>query len=144
MDHFTPGTSLLGGALIGAAASLLLLGCGRIAGISDIVGGLLRSIDAGAVWRVLFLAGLVLGGAILGFAAPGLVQMTAPPPLATVLAGGLLVGFGTSLGRGCTSGHGVCGLSRGSLRSLVATLTFMATGACTVWLVAHLAGGRAQ
>lgn len=138
---FTPLSGLAGGVLIGAAASLLLLATGRIAGISGILGSALRPQCPDRAWRVLFLAGLPLGAlvaAALGgsFSPP---EMAAPAPVLALA--GLLVGFGTQLGSGCTSGHGVCGLARRSKRSLVATLTFMFTGAVTVFVVRHLLGG---
>ncbi|MFD2233189.1 YeeE/YedE family protein [Phaeospirillum tilakii] len=135
---FTPIPALLGGALIGLAAALLLLALGRIAGISGIVGGLLRRPDrAETPWRLAFVLGL--GLAPLAWT---LVAALPPPRIAadtpTLVAAGLLVGFGARLGSGCTSGHGVCGLSRLSPRSLAATLTFMATGFLTVFAVRHL------
>jgi len=142
VDH--PAAALLGGALIGAAASLLWLGLGRIAGVSGILGGALRPGAASAgderVWCLAFLTGLPLGAAITGLAgfAPRVEGLASGPVL---IAAGLLVGFGTRLGNGCTSGHGVCGLPRGSLRSLVATLTFVATGMLTVFVVRHGIGG---
>lgn len=142
MEQFTPIASLIGGAMIGLAASLLLLGDGRVAGISGIVGGLLRPIAGDAAWRALFVAGLALGGLVLRLVAPALVRMDVDRSAAALVVGGLLVGFGTALGNGCTSGHGVCGLSRGSRRSLAATLTFMASGMLTAWLVGHALGGR--
>lgn len=135
--HFTPWQSLFGGALIGLAAALLVLGSGRIAGISGIVGGLLRPRGGDVTWRVLFVAGLVLAPALWGV-------FTALPPATidagwgTLIVAGLLVGLGTRYGSGCTSGHGVCGLSRLSPRSLVATLSFMGAGFLTVYLVRHL------
>jgi len=140
MTVFTPGTALLGGLLIGAAASLLLLGVGRIAGISGIAGGILVGAREESGWRVFFLAGLPLGGLIVAWLRGGLAIDISASPIALVAAG-LLVGFGTELGSGCTSGHGVCGLARGSWRSLVATLTFMAAGAITVFVVRHGLGG---
>jgi len=142
MEHFTPIASLIGGAMIGLAASLLLLGDGRVAGISGIVGGLLRPVAGDAVWRGLFVAGIALGGLALRLVDPALVRMDVDRSTGALVIGGLLVGFGTALGNGCTSGHGVCGLSRGSRRSLAATLTFMATGMLTAWLVGHALGGR--
>ena len=142
MEHFTPFASLIGGALIGLAASLLLLGDGRIAGISGIVAGLLNPVAGDTAWRVLFVAGLLIGGLGLRVVDPALLRMDLDRSAEALVAGGLLVGFGTALGNGCTSGHGVCGLSRGSFRSLVATLTFMATGILVARLVAHALGGR--
>lgn len=140
LAHFTPLASLAGGLLIGAAATLLVLGNGRIAGISGIVGGLFGAARGERLWRVAFLAGL--------FAAPWLWRLAAPLPApviaaspVTLVVAGLMVGLGTRYASGCTSGHGVCGLSRGSRRSLVATGCFMATGFITVFVVRHLAGG---
>ncbi len=136
MTSFTPLASAAGGALIGAAAALLWLTLGRIAGISGILAGTLAP-DRG--WRLAFLAGLI--GAPLGWAllagAPEL-QITATP--LTLIAAGLLVGFGTRLGSGCTSGHGVCGLARLSPRSMAATGIFMATAAAVVFAMRHLLG----
>ncbi|WXA86080.1 YeeE/YedE family protein [Pendulispora rubella] len=140
MTNFTPWTALVGGALIGLSASILLLLNGRIAGISGIVGGLLRPVHDETSWRVWFLVGLLTGGLALSLLHPAALGAT-PVPMAWAVAGGLLVGFGTRLGNGCTSGHGVCGLSRLSVRSLVATLTFMATGALATYLVRHVARG---
>ncbi|NVJ28870.1 MULTISPECIES: YeeE/YedE family protein [Myxococcus] len=132
---------LLGGVLVGLASALLLLFHGRIAGISGITGGLLSPAPADFGWRAAFLGGLALGGVLLSVFRP---ESLGPPVLTNVgatLVAGLLVGFGTRLGGGCTSGHGVCGLARGSKRSLVATLTFMATAALTVFLSRHVLGG---
>ena len=126
--------ALLGGALIGAASSLLLLTHGRIAGISGIVGSALSTDRNGRTWRLAFLGGLALTGLVASVVTPGFV---APPAasMSLVAIAGLLVGYGTSTGGGCTSGHGVCGLSRLSSRSFVAVATFMSTGALTVWLM---------
>jgi hypothetical protein len=140
VGNFTPIASLAGGALIGAAATLLLWLDGRIAGISGIVGGLLPPQRSDAAWRVAFVAGLLGGGVVLRCVTPDAVAFTLSRSTATLIAAGLLVGFGTQLGSGCTSGHGVCGLSRGSRRSLVATLTFMATGALAAFAVRLLGG----
>jgi len=132
---------LLGGLLIGLAAAGLLLVNGRIAGISGIVGGLLRPGER-AAWaeRLAFVTGLVAGAQLLALLwRPIAIEVT--PSLPLLLAGGLLVGFGTRLGSGCTSGHGVCGLSRGSPRSLAATATFMIVAALVVALMRHLPGG---
>ncbi len=143
MEHFTPLASLTGGALIGAAAGLLLLANGRIAGISGIfggaLGGALGGSDRGRSWRLLFVAGLILGAWLAADAGLGMgVEIAASWP--RIALAGLLVGFGTRLGGGCTSGHGVCGLARLSRRSLAATLAFMAAGMATVFVLRHLAG----
>jgi uncharacterized membrane protein YedE/YeeE len=138
-DAFTPWTSLAGGALIGLAAALLILGSGRIAGISGIVGGLFRPASGDTGWRIAFVVGLLAAPLVWGlFAALPAVQSDAGTP--TLVVAGLLVGVGTRYGSGCTSGHGVCGLSRLSPRSLAATLAFMGAGFVTVYVVRHLAG----
>ena len=135
--HFTPWMSLAGGLLIGLAAAAFVLLNGRIAGISGILGGLLRPAQGDIAWRVAFVAGLVGAPLAYGlFAALPEVHIEAGD--ATLVAAGLLVGLGTRYGSGCTSGHGVCGLSRLSPRSLVATLSFMAAGFVTVFVVRHL------
>ena len=136
-QHFTPWASLAGGMLIGLAAALLILFNGRIAGISGIVGGLLRPRRGELGWRIAFLAGLVGTPLLwqLWLALPA-VRIDADTP--ALLAAGLLVGVGVRYGAGCTSGHGVCGLSRWSPRSLAATCAFMAAGFLTVYLLRHL------
>jgi uncharacterized membrane protein YedE/YeeE len=139
-ESFTPLASLLGGALIGLAASALLWLDGKVAGISGIVGGLLSPSRGEVGWRVAFVAGLLTGGLALRRALPSAFTISIAEPLPLVLAAGVLVGFGTRLGNGCTSGHGVCGLSRGSARSLIATATFMVTGLLTVFVVRHILG----
>lgn len=141
MENFTPIASTVGGALIGLSASILLLFNGRIAGISGIFAGLLSPQRGDTGWRVAFVAGLLVGGLALFLAAPALFAVTYDRTLPMVAVAGLLVGLGVRLGAGCTSGHGVCGLSRLSPRSLVATLTFIATGALTVVVVRLLTGG---
>ena len=140
MEGFTPVNALVGGALIGASASLLLLLNGRIAGISGILGGLLAPPSRETGWRAAFVAGLVL--APLAYAGLGgrLPPVTVGASFPLLILAGLLVGFGTRLGTGCTSGHGVCGLGRGSSRSLAATCTFMAVAILTVLAARHLAG----
>ncbi len=136
---FTPLASLAGGVLIGAAAALFVLFNGRIAGISGVLGGLLRPARGDVGWRVAFLAGLIVAPTVFAmFSALPDVRIDADWGL-LVLAG-FLVGVGTRYGAGCTSGHGVCGLSRLSLRSLVATLAFMAAGFATVFVLRHVAG----
>jgi len=136
---FTPWASLAGGLLVGAAAAMLILFNGRVAGISGIVGGLLRPARGDIGWRVAFVAGLVAAPlAWLAFAAAPRLHVAASTPV--LIGAGLLVGVGTRLGSGCTSGHGVCGISRGSLRSLAATASFMAAGFAVVFIVRHVLG----
>lgn len=141
MEHFTPWSSLVGGTLIGLSAALLLATNGRIAGISGILGGLLSPWGEDRGWRITFLVGLVAGCALARAVTGGgpEVQMIVGVP--ALIVAGLLVGVGTRVGNGCTSGHGVCGMARFSPRSLVATLTFMFTGGLTVFLVRHMIGG---
>ncbi len=136
---FTPVSAALGGLLIGSSVVLLLWGNGRIAGISGVFGSTLGRLPRGERgWRGYFLGGLVIGGllyaAVVGAVGPVMEQAQQLMPAAL---GAALVGFGTSMGSGCTSGHGICGLSRWSTRSLVATLTFMALGFATVYLTRH-------
>jgi len=136
-SHFTPWVSLAGGVLIGVAAALLLLVNGRIAGISGILGGLLSPRRGETAWRVAFIAGLFaapLAMLLFGHAAERRIDAD----FAVLAVAGLLVGAGTSYGSGCTSGHGVCGISRLSPRSLAATAAFMLAGMATVFLVRHV------
>lgn len=134
--NFTPWNALLGGMLIGLAAALLLLLNGRIAGISGIIGGLLQRKKHEMTWRVLFITGLITSPLIWqAFADLPAISIAADNTLLAI--SGLLVGVGTRYGSGCTSGHGVCGISRLSLRSIIATLLFMAAGFLTVYLVRH-------
>lgn len=136
---FTPWTALAGGVLIGIAATMLVLATGRIAGVSGIVGGLLRLVRGDVGWRVAFAAGMLLAPlAFTAFSSLPALQIDAGYPL--LIAGGVLVGIGTRFGSGCTSGHGVCGVARASPRSMVATLAFMLAGFVTVYLVRHVAG----
>ena len=132
-------TPLLGGLTLGVAAMWLLFSLGRVAGISGILWGVMAGPDRH--WRVFFLMGLLIGGvvihAVLGMPVPA--QSSTPLPL--VVRSGLLVGFGTRMGGGCTSGHGVCGIGRQSLRSIVATATFMVTGVLTVFMIRHIVEG---
>jgi uncharacterized membrane protein YedE/YeeE len=133
---FTPWSALIGGAIIGVAAAILALCNGRIAGISGIVGGLLRPSFPDATWRAAFVAGLVL--APLAYTLfHALPDVTIEADYPALIVAGLAVGLGTRYGSGCTSGHGVCGLSRLSPRSIVATVAFMAAGFATVYLVRH-------
>lgn len=134
---FTPWPALAGGALIGLAAALLLLGSGRIAGISGVLGGLLRPNRGDVAWRLAFVLGLLAAPLAYGLRAAWPVPRI-DAGTGALLAAGLLVGLGTRYGAGCTSGHGVCGLARLSPRSLAATLAFMAAGFATVYLVRHV------
>lgn len=140
-EAFTPWSSLAGGVLIGLAAALMVVLLGRIAGISGILGGLLQRATWGSVrqwgWRAAFVAGMLLAPLLWQMFAP-LPAMQMPSNPVVIIVAGLLVGFGTRLGSGCTSGHGVCGLSRLSMRSLAATLMFMATGVATVFIMRHV------
>jgi hypothetical protein len=140
MADFTPGSAIAGGVLIGVAASLVLLTHGKVAGVSGLYGGLLRR-DRDWGFRVAFVAGLVVAGLVVRLVAPAAFATAWSPSVPTALAAGVLVGFGTRLGGGCTSGHGVCGVSRLSVRSLLATAIFMATGFVTVFFVRHVFGG---
>jgi uncharacterized membrane protein YedE/YeeE len=135
--HFTPGTALLGGLLIGIAASALLLLNGRILGVSGIVGGLLQPGNGDTRWRIAFIAGLLVPPLLLGLARTIEAPKFAGPFWLIVLAG-LLVGFGSRMGSGCTSGHGICGIARLSKRSIAATACFMLTGFLTVYLTRHI------
>jgi len=134
---FTPASAAVGGVLIGCAVAMLLLLSGRIAGVSGIAGGLFRPQRGDVAWRVAFIVGLVISPAIyaLAIAAP-VIRIDATYP--TLIVAGLLVGYGTRLGSGCTSGHGICGMSRLSPRSIVATLAFMAAGFVTVFVMRHV------
>lgn len=140
--NFTPWSALLGGMLIGLAAALLMLLNGRVAGISGIVGGALKAEPADRWWRLVFVAGLIIGGLLYQWLGVGIgvehIQAVVDKPLLVIA--GLLVGIGTTVGNGCTSGHGICGLARGSQRSLVATLSFMGAAFVTVFIVRHLPG----
>ena len=134
--NFTPWSSLAGGILFGLAAAALLLLLGRIAGISGIVGGLLQPSKGDTGWRLAFVLGLLAAPTVYTLFQP-LPEIEVSTDLPVLLAAGLLVGVGTRYGSGCTSGHGVCGLSRLSPRSLAATLAFMAAGFATVYMVRH-------
>lgn len=137
LANFTPWSSLAGGILIGLATAIFLLFNGRIAGISGIVGGLLRPAKGDIAWRIVFVLGIVVSPFAFGLAAP-LPDVRIDADTMSLIAAGLLVGIGTRFGSGCTSGHGVCGLSRRSPRSVVATLSFMLAGFVTVYVVRHL------
>lgn len=129
---------LLGGVLIGLAGAMLLLFNGRIAGIAGILAGFIKPAQSEWTWRAWFVAGLLGGGALVYLVAPGQFAIEIQRSWPLLVLGGLLVGFGSRLGSGCTSGHGVCGLSRFSARSWVATAVFTGTGALTVYVLEHL------
>lgn len=138
MENFTPVSALIGGLLIGAAAVLLLALNGRIAGIAGIFNGALAARAGDTAWRLAFLTGLLTGGGAYWHFTPHAFEPRLGFPLTLLLGGGFLVGFGTRLGGGCTSGHGVCGLGRRSVRSLAATATFVASGVATTYALRHL------
>lgn len=140
MDYttdFTPVSALIGGGLIGLSAIILMAANGRIAGISGIAGGLIGPGVSDRGWRAAFIAGLVIAP-LLYMAFGPRIEVQIPATTGLLIAAGLLVGIGTQLGSGCTSGHGVCGISRFSARGIVATLTFMASGAAAVFLIRHV------
>jgi len=141
MVNFTPVSAAIGGVLIGLSAVLLMLSTGRIAGIAGIFGGLLnlRSEDKG--WRIAFLVGLILAPILAGLIGYGMAQPKLPSNWAVIVAAGLLVGFGTRLGGGCTSGHGICGIGWLSVRSLTATAVFMFAAIVVVALMRHVLAG---
>jgi uncharacterized membrane protein YedE/YeeE len=142
MESFTPVASSLGGVLIGIAAAGLLMFHGRIAGISGIAGGVFRQREPGDVaWRIMFLIGLFAAGMAWSYFRPEDYAFGIERSTGALIAAGLAVGVGTQLGSGCTSGHGVCGIGRLSKRSTVATITFMATAAITVFIVNEVLGG---
>lgn len=143
MDDFTPVSALIGGGLIGCAAGALYWLNGRIAGISGIFNGVLIPQAGDAAWRALFLLGLVAGASLYALLYPAGYRPRAGFPVALLVVGGFLVGFGTRMGGGCTSGHGVCGMARLSARSLVATVVFVLTGMLTVFVVRHVIGIQA-
>jgi hypothetical protein len=138
---FTPFEGLLGGALIGLASALLLLTDGRVAGVSGILGRALVPARGDFAWRAAFLIGLPLGATLVIRATNDVHGFAITSRWPTLVAGGLLVGFGSALGSGCTSGHGVCGIARGSRRSIVATCTFMAVAIATTFVLRRLRGG---
>jgi uncharacterized protein len=141
VSHFSPISALVGGSLIGLAASVLLLVNGRVAGISGLVGGLLDDNASERGWRLAFLAGFAVAGVAAFLIHPASFSGALPRSAGALAIAGVLVGFGSRLGGGCTSGHGVCGISRGSVRSLAATMTFMLTAGLTVFAVSHFFGG---
>jgi uncharacterized protein len=131
---------ILGGVIIGLAATMMLLFTGRVTGISGIVGGLLNARTLDKNWRILFLLGLILGGVTLRIVQPEAFTLISSASTFDYILAGLLVGFGTLLGNGCTSGHGVCGISRLSIRSIMATVTFIASGVVSVILFKLIRG----
>lgn len=139
ISHFTPGIALVGGLLIGAAAVLLMAGLGRIAGISGMVHGLFSG-EPGRGWRASFLIGLIAGAALYVGIWPDDIPVRQGFPTLLLAIAGLLVGAGTKLGSGCTSGHGVCGIARASKRSITATAVFMAFGIITAIILRHVLG----
>jgi uncharacterized membrane protein YedE/YeeE len=141
VTDFTPMHSLVGGAMIGLSAALLMALHGRIAGVTGILAGLLQPVARDADWRIAFLAGLMVAPVIYVLAVGAGPAFASTASLPALIAGGLAVGAGVSLGSGCTSGHGVCGLARFSPRSLAAVLCFMATAAITVFISRHVLGG---
>ena len=140
MTQFTPISAIVGGLLIGAATAALLAFNGRPAAVSGILAGTLRPKAGEFQWRFLFVLGMVTAGVVIRCLFPESIQATSCSAMGASVAG-LLVGFGSQLGGGCTSGHGICGLSRLSKRSIVATFTFMATAAATVFITLHVVGG---
>jgi uncharacterized membrane protein YedE/YeeE len=140
MEHFTPFSALAGGVLIGLSAALLLATNGRIAGISGILGGAVAPRSDGRLWRLTFLFGLI-AGSFVAQPLSGISDLTLVAGTPAMIVAGALVGIGTRLGNGCTSGHGVCGIARLSPRSIAATMTFMLTGGLTVFVVRHVIGG---
>ena len=141
MSNFTPVSAVIGGVLIGLSAVLLMLLTGRIAGISGIFSGLLNLRGEDKSWRIAFIAGLILAPIIAGWIGYGRAPPTLPENWVIIVAAGLLVGFGTRLGGGCTSGHGICGIGRLSMRSVTATIVFMVTAVITVAITHHVVGG---
>ncbi|HUN57406.1 MAG TPA: YeeE/YedE family protein [Candidatus Binataceae bacterium] len=137
MHDFTPIASTIGGILIGLSASAMLLLSGKVAGISGIFAGVLRPMKDDTLWKVCFLAGLFMGGLLLRVFDPHAYDFGIIRSPGVLVLAGLLVGFGTRLANGCTSGHGVCGVGRLSARSIVATVTFVTSGALTVYLLNH-------
>jgi uncharacterized protein len=140
MANFTPLSAAIGGALIGLSAVLLMLLTGRIAGISGIFGGLLNPDSSDRGWRIAFIAGLILAPLLAGWIGYGMPRPQLPASWSVIVAAGLLVGFGARLGGGCTSGHGICGVARLSVRSITATAIFMLTAIATVAITRHVLG----
>lgn len=141
MDTFDPISALLGGLLIGASAALFLVLNGRIAGVSGVLGGLIHPARSEIGWRLAFLAGLLVAPLLYVAMGGALPPIGLTPSIGLLIVAGLIVGFGTRLGAGCTSGHSVCGIGRGSPRSLAATAVFMSTAILTVFITRHVLGG---
>ena len=140
MANFTPLSAAIGGALIGLSSVLLMLLTGRIAGVSGILGGLLNPRSGEIGWRIAFIAGPILAPLLAGLMGHGMPSPQMPASWAVIIGAGLLVGFGTRLAGGCTSGHGICGISRLSARSIAATVIFMTVAIVTVALTRHVFG----
>lgn len=140
LENFTPFSALLGGALIGLSVSLLLFLNGRMAGISGIMNGLFSAPRKEEVWRGLFLVGLVIGAVLFQLLTNNSLQLRHGYPILLIIIGGFLVGVGTRMGSGCTSGHGICGIANFSVRSITATITFMLSGMVTVFILKHILG----
>jgi uncharacterized membrane protein YedE/YeeE len=140
--HFIPYTAFAGGVLIGLAAAILVLFNGRIAGVSGIIGQLMNGVTRDNLWRIAFIAGIIAAPSIWqwGFTWINPIEIEINTSTLWLIIAGLLVGVGTSHGSGCTSGHGICGLSRFSMRSIIATLSFMLSGMATVYIIRHLIG----
>jgi uncharacterized membrane protein YedE/YeeE len=138
VENFTPYSAFFGGTLIGVAVTLMLWLNGRMAGVSGIMHSLLSAPKAEWLWRFSFLFGLVLGAVLFNLINPGFFTPRAGYPYWLLAPGGFLVGFGTRLGSGCTSGHGICGIANRSPRSILATLVFMGSGVVTVYLIRHV------
>ncbi len=141
MENFTPIASLIGGLLIGAASALMLLASGRIAGVSGIAGAILDRVEGDTSWRVFFVLGLALSGILALRLSPERLAFGIDRSAGALVVAGLLVGLGTRISNGCTSGHGVCGIGRGSPRSIAATGVFMGTAAVGVHIINQLFGG---
>jgi len=141
MENFTPYTSLAGGILLGISASILMYLNGRVAGISGIVSGILNNPAASEkAWRAAFVVGIIGGASVYAYFFPVNIEPREHVTTALLIVGGITVGFGTAMGGGCTSGHGVCGISRLSLRSITATMTFLIAGLVTVYVVKQVVG----
>ena len=138
MENFNLISALFGGALIGLSVTLLLLFNGRMAGISGIMNGVFNSPKNERTWRLVFLSGLVIGAIVFHAFSPDTFVPRQGYPFWLIAVGGFLVGIGTRLGSGCTSGHGICGIANGSKRSILATLTFMGSGVITVYFIKHI------